>query len=101
MKHNMERIWCNNGTEEKLIRNKDYLPTGFVLGRLQRKETKLDKLSAKYPYEFIYDLYITQNERFIDIVKRLDITEKDFRRLLTRYKIKKPRSASLSKHKTI
>lgn len=94
MKHNMKRIWCNNGTEEKLIRNKDYLPTGFVLGRLQRKETKLDKLSAKYPYEFVYDLYIIQNESFIEIVKKLGITEKDFRRLLTRYKIKKSRNLS-------
>lgn len=86
----MKRIWCNNGTAERLIRNKNYLPAGFVLGRLNRKEAKLDKLSAKYSYEFIYDLYIVQNERFVDIIKKLGISSRDFHGLLNRYKIKKP-----------
>lgn len=84
----MKRSWYNNGTEEKLIRESQPIPEGFVAGRIP-KISELDKLCETYPKEVIYQKYIIENTPFHVLVNELGTTKGLLRRLLTRYKIKK------------
>ena len=85
----MKRAWYNNGVKEILVADGENIPDSFIRGRLPCRESCLDVIAKKYPRDIIYNLYIIENESFINLAKRLDITESQLRGLLTRYDIKK------------
>ena len=84
----MKRLWFNNGTEERLIGPNQDVPSGFIKGRIHR-ETEIDRLSKIHTKEIIYQKYIIENTPFHVLSNQLNITEKQLRKLLTKYNISK------------
>lgn len=80
--------WYNNSIKESLISETDAIPEGYVKGRLP-KHTRLDDLILMVSKEELYDLYIIQNIPFHKLYEQLNISDRDLRKLLTHYKIKK------------
>ena len=82
--------WYNNGIKEIQVKESQKIPDGFIKGRL-KKETRVDILCKQISKEELYDKYIIQNLPYhkLKISFDIELTDKDVRRLLTKYGIKK------------
>lgn len=84
----MSKKWYNDGIEEKLIKDNESIPDGFVRGRIP-KHKKIDDLKLIVDKETLYKDYIIKNISFVDLMESYNISRSDLRQLLNYYKIHK------------
>ena len=82
-------MWINNSIVEKQLNPQQEVPEGYVLGRLKRKNTKVEILATKITKEHLYEVYIVNNFTQQKTAEYFKVTKSDIVILLKYYGILK------------
>lgn len=80
--------WFNNSVTEILLKDSQPIPEGFVKGRLP-KPKRIDSLIQIVSKEELYQKFIVENIKLVDLTTIFNLSHGDIRQLLNYYNIHK------------